>query len=1116
MLEAHTLTSLLPQIEHAILIGDHQQLRPQIQTYELQHVNPTGEKYSLDVSLFERLVEPQGDRGFRLPVTMLKIQRRMHPWIAQLIRDTLYPTLQDHPSVQKYPEVCGLGKRLYWLDHGEVEAAENATGILSTSHSNDFEVEMTAALVSHLIRQGNYRGQDIAVLTPYLGQLLKLQQRLSTSHELIIGDRDTEDLKKEGLDDGSGGSSGVLLGSSSTQKTTLAMALRIATVDNFQVCGAPLTSLTVSMCSIGLQGEEAKVVVISLVRSNAGNKCGFLKTSNRINVLLRYVHGSHPVFAYGANEDKSRAQHGMYIIGNAETSRHVPMWAKVLSIFEARNNIGPSLPLRCPRHPSSTIEVSTPDDFLRLAPEGGCSKRCDRRLHCGHACLNKCHSDHLHYAVICLEPCQRSMNGCDHSCPRLCGQECEQRCHVKIPNVSLLCGHVQKSLNCWQAQDLAQVRCKKLVSRTVPGCQHTVSVHCHVDVELDSFKCEAECGELLPCGHACLRRCGVCNTRRDGQIVQRSHDACRSPCNRLYNTCSHRCRLPCHGEEPCRLCKDPCDVRCVHSVCSRKCHEPCAPCAQACSWSCPHRGRCQMPCAVPCDILPCSERCPEQLACGHACPSICGEKCPSPRFCQTCAPEDVKAMTADFIMQDAFVNVDLDQDPIIVPSCGHLMTLSSMDGHMVMSKYYELSEEGSPSVKALRALPEAFSEENLKTCPVCRGSLRNINRYNRIVRQGLIEAATKKFITWANREYLPLEQDLFDEEKRLQRTTTQVHRFSAPFDAMGGGINNNNDNNNDNKHMPAAFIVDQTTNKLSSSALIEGFSNFRDLEARYRPARTLRGKILEFLKRVSEAEQPFGRVFDMVQDIRRRRGITSRSMMNLDRSVLNTRNRMLATVLRIRCDLAIINDFFVLRRNSMESGNLRTWSQAPELSDNMADFRRDRQACQDVVYEAEARNQPMHQVEARLFWARWFILERSVSRRASGVVEGESEDLSARIKDHLVRAEQTCRQYPGQTRGMLQEAEEVKRMMRYATFYTVVEAAEKRQVYAAMAGEFQGTGHWYTCVNGHPFTVAQCGLPVETAHCPQCGQVIGAFNHRPAEGSRPAREFDEEFGAMAL
>ncbi len=61
VLEAHTITALLSHIEHSILIGHHQQLRPQTQNHELQHKNPHGEKYFPDVSLFKRLVQPKGD-----------------------------------------------------------------------------------------------------------------------------------------------------------------------------------------------------------------------------------------------------------------------------------------------------------------------------------------------------------------------------------------------------------------------------------------------------------------------------------------------------------------------------------------------------------------------------------------------------------------------------------------------------------------------------------------------------------------------------------------------------------------------------------------------------------------------------------------------------------------------------------------------------------------------------------------------------------------------------------------------------------------------------------------------------------------------------------------------
>ena len=80
-------------------------------------------------------------------------------------------------------------------------------------------------------------------------------------------------------------------GHKAIEKKTLLPTPRRATVDNFQ-------------------GEEAKVIVVSLVRSNSKSKVGFLRTENRINVLL------------------IRAQHGMYLIGNTERYLKCPNVAR--------------------------------------------------------------------------------------------------------------------------------------------------------------------------------------------------------------------------------------------------------------------------------------------------------------------------------------------------------------------------------------------------------------------------------------------------------------------------------------------------------------------------------------------------------------------------------------------------------------------------------------------------------------------------------------------------------------------------------------------------------------------------------------------------------------------
>ncbi|KAL3705514.1 hypothetical protein TMatcc_009186, partial [Talaromyces marneffei ATCC 18224] len=443
VLESHLLTALLPSVEHAILIGDHYQLRPQVQNYELSRENKNGgDRYSLDVSMFERLVETGSAMGCGLPYSTLQTQRRMHPSIAQLVRETLYSHLQDAPSVSEYPSVEGIRKRLFWLDHREPEGNPSNAEAAATSRWNDYEVTMTTALVNHLVCQGEYASGEIAVLTPYLGQLQKLRRRLSRSFAITLGDRDQDDLDKAGLQEDEEQAP-----TPTAVKGTLLQNLRVATIDNFQ-------------------GEEASVVVISLVRSNPQNKCGFLRTSNRINVLL------------------SRAKNGMYIIGNSITSMHVPMWADVIDIFKQNENIGTSLELQCPRHPDTLITVSKPDDFQRVSPEGGCDLRCIKRLSCGHACIQKCHSEILHNAVQCLEACQRPREGCSHPCPKKCGEKCPVKCTetVFLADRKLSCGHLAQRLPCWQSQDLSTVRCPVLVERTIPTCNHKVRVACHVDV----------------------------------------------------------------------------------------------------------------------------------------------------------------------------------------------------------------------------------------------------------------------------------------------------------------------------------------------------------------------------------------------------------------------------------------------------------------------------------------------------------------------------------------------------------------------------------------------------------------------------------------------------------
>ena len=106
------------------------------------------------------------------------------------------------------------------------------------SKTNMWEAKMVTALVRHLCRQGKYKPGEIAVLTPYLGQLRILRDMLGEVVELIIGERDLADLDDSDVEvdksDG-GGRSEQGRQQRTVGKGKLLDELRMASVDNFQV-----------------------------------------------------------------------------------------------------------------------------------------------------------------------------------------------------------------------------------------------------------------------------------------------------------------------------------------------------------------------------------------------------------------------------------------------------------------------------------------------------------------------------------------------------------------------------------------------------------------------------------------------------------------------------------------------------------------------------------------------------------------------------------------------------------------------------------------------------------------------------------------------------------------
>lgn len=191
ILESHLITAMGSSVRQLILIGDHKQLRPKCNNYEL--TVEVGKGYDLNRSLFERLVLQD------FPHHTLSLQHRMRPEISAFVRQLTYPDLADAPKTSNRPDIKGLQRNVIFIDHNHDEdASKGDVGANDRSRTNEYEAEMVLKIVKYLGQQGYGTGK-LVLLTPYLGQLSLLRGKLSRTMDPVLNDLDSYDLVQAGL-----------------------------------------------------------------------------------------------------------------------------------------------------------------------------------------------------------------------------------------------------------------------------------------------------------------------------------------------------------------------------------------------------------------------------------------------------------------------------------------------------------------------------------------------------------------------------------------------------------------------------------------------------------------------------------------------------------------------------------------------------------------------------------------------------------------------------------------------------------------------------------------------------------------------------------------------------
>ena len=537
VLEAHIITSLTKGCQHLILIGDHQQLRPSPAVYEL------AKKYRLDVSLFERMM------NVGIQCERLSVQHRMRPEIAALMKH-IYKDLENHESVEKYEDIKGMKKNMFFISHSHLEESSDETH----SHVNEHEAQFLVALCRYLLQQG-YSSNQITLLTTYTGQMFAIRDCLQAA-------------KSEELDH-----------------------VRLTTVDNFQ-------------------GEESDIILLSLVRSNKDEKVGFIKVENRACVALSRAKKGF----YCIGNFDLLAQHSdiwSKIVADLKASGSIgntlPFSCQIHQdemTAETAEDFGKKAPdggcqrscgkrLKCGH---ACRQLCHPRDIEHKTYP--CGEPCGRTIKgCDHLCSNNCSEPCI---TRCLEMVDRVLPRCGHILKMECSAdpkdaECKERCDKILP-----CGHCCQSY----CSKPCTTKCKELVKKADWPCGHEVTIACSATSE----DCSVLCDGTLDCGHQCSGHCGECRMGRIHKgckekckrVLICSHSCkenCSTPCPPCSEACENRCiHSNCDQTcgEPCIPCRYPCPWECQHHKCYKRCHEIC------------DRPRCNEPCEK---ILPCYHVC---------------------------------------------------------------------------------------------------------------------------------------------------------------------------------------------------------------------------------------------------------------------------------------------------------------------------------------------------------------------------------------------------------------------------------------------------------------------------------------------------------------------------
>ncbi|KAG0354300.1 hypothetical protein BG005_006580 [Podila minutissima] len=525
-----------------------------------------------------------------------------------------------------------------------------------------------------------------------------------------------------------------------------------------------------------------------------------------------------------------------------------------------------------------------------------------------------------------------------------------------------------------------------------------------------------------------------------------------------------------------------------------------------------------MPCGVPCDRLPCNNRCEKPLPCGHRCPSVCGETCPPQKFCVECKDPETMAMQVDMIMMASLGETDVDDDPILVLSCGHALTMATLDGMMEMGTYYKQRLDpatGNTLYIAKLALPG--NEVKQVSCPICRKPIMQLLRYGRRIKDAQLSMRLKKYQILQVNSMADV-KDQFDvaraqlergrnnfvlalavgrayaayashpppaESRRLGKYALESDQFpnsdfltidktySIPSEQCTAWL----------KHiLPITYVVQKLDEIIRRAAMP--------------PTKQLFEAAVSRLYRLEESRPSNGTKQDavstMLKECMRNCGLPADG--NVGSSYVESLAEKTNTLLLVLSEATTALE---------QAGTMSGWYW----------FVQDLRNCCSVYNDITMDMALMGHFDRRAAYSRVTLLEilcghvNWMGRRPLPVNEADRQVRLRRanslMERFVVEVEELRATCPlGIKHDCLDRAGKIEKRMAVALKMARGEInqpltkTEKLEVFRAMQATLGGSGHWYRCQNGHTYVIGDCGMAMQASRCPECGAAVGGGSHQ--------------------